>query len=249
MVQGRSVPRAAQPRQWPQGRRSASSPRGMPSLKITASAQARRRARRLLRDDRAHRLARPARALPSRAATCVASLQSTTSTRSTRLAPVARLDQQRHVEDEHAVAGRGAAWRSASAPISGCRMASSRASRAASAKASSRMRSRSSAPSASMTSAPKAARIGGDRGAAGQRQLRARSHRCRRAPRRARPSSAATVLLPLPMPPVRPMRSAGVSAMARADASQAQPIQPSTRVGPASITTRPAPARNGPKGT
>jgi len=55
-----------------------------------------------------------------------------------------------------------------------------------------------------------------------------------------------TVLLPLPMPPVSPMRRTG-RCMAALD--QAQPSQSSTRSEPASMTTMPAPARKGPKGT
>ena len=61
-------------------------------------------------------------------------------------------------------------------------------------------------------------------------------------------SVCATVLLPLPMPPVRPMCKQRIPVLSVAGCAY-QPIQASTRSVPASITTRPPPARKGPKGT
>ena len=226
--------------------RARASPSAMPSLWITASAAARRAARgRLLGDDaRApRRSVQPERA-HRRARSATASAQSTTQTRSTR--PRQRPDSTSSGTSKTssgAVAG-AAAWRSASAPISGCRMPSRRRfGRGVGERQRRACAARSSAPSASMKSAPKAARIGVDGRAAGQRQLRARSRRCRSASAPSATSSAATVLLPLPMPPVRPMRRRHRPCMRRRRSGPAEPAQHA--IGCPAKQRRPARRRRG----
>src|SRR3954471_13570179 len=86
----------------------------------------------------------------------------------------------------------------------GWRMASRRALAPVSANTRLRMRARSSAPAASANSAPNSAMMAGIAGPCGAVRLWAiRSVSTMLAPRAA--NMSATVLLPLPMPPVRPM--------------------------------------------
>src|SRR5476649_2334774 len=91
----------------------------------------------------------------------------------------------------------------------GCRMASRRALAPASANTRPRMRARSSAPVASANSAPNSATMAGIAAPPGAVRLWAIwSVSTTLAPRAA--NMSATVLLPLPMPPVRPMEKGSV---------------------------------------
>ena len=222
----------------------------MPSLKITASAQARRVARGgLLRDDAPHRASASSPSAAITRSTCVASLQSTTRTRSTRCAPVAATRPAAARRRPRTAVPASAAWRSASAPISGCRMASSRRLRRGSANAS-------CAHAVAVERAVGIDELGAERRAqrrhrraAGLRSSwRAMASVSTSVGAAAAPACAATVLLPLPMPPVRPMRSDRCTGIARPRSGPAEPVA-ARAPAPASITTRPAPARNGPNGT
>src|SRR6187455_406678 len=87
------------------------------------------------------------------------------------------------------------------------------------------MRGRSRAPLASTKPAPKAARIASIAAPPGRVRRRAmRSVSMTTAPRLA--SIAPTVLLPLPMPPVRPMRKAVMRAPTREGRFGLRPAQP-----------------------
>ena len=121
-------------------------------------------------------------------------------------APALGFDQQRHVKHQTA---RTAVWasRSVSSATRGWMMRSRRARADGSANTKARMRSRSRAPAAVMVSAPKVAAIAGMAkpcGAVTEREIASASSTV--APQLA--SIDATVLLPLPMPPVNPSRKA-----------------------------------------
>ena len=99
------------------------------------------------------------------------------------------------------------AWANAVLPISGCRMASSASLAAGSANTSWRMWARASAPSALATASPKRWRKAGMAAPPGVVRLWAMaSVSTSVAP--CATSKAATVLVPLPMPPVRPIMKA-----------------------------------------
>ena len=124
------------------------------------------------------------------------------------------LHQQRHVVDDHVALG-GALHQLGGAPAhQGCTMALRSARAAGSANTTRPSPGRSSDPSAVSTPVRS--------GAPPQPTPRCRAPpppgpaRQRRSPPHPRPASrAATVLLPLPMPPVRPMRTSGRSARRR----------------------------------
>ena len=136
------------------------------------------------------------------------------------------------------------AWRAVSARMSGCRMASRRCRAAGSAKGEF-AHARAIERAAGIDKLR--AELRGDRRdrcAAGCVRLRAiASVSTMLAPSAA--SAVATVLLPLPMPPVRMMRNGAGWVMV---GSSGPAIQPSTRTGPASSTVAGA-GQEGPKGT
>ena len=220
----------------------------MPSLKITASAMARRAARgACCAITRCARLRASSPGAAARAAICVLGAAVDDQHAVDARAP-ARAIRPAAARRRRTAAGGGSGLRAAPRRRSagaGCLRGAVCAS--ASAKASARMRSRSSAPSAAMIAAPKASRSAGI-AAPPARSGRARWRRCRPVPRRSPTSIAATVLLPLPMPPVRPMAARGSCRLRRGHVvRQAQPSQSSTVGAPASITDQAAAGQEGPE--
>ncbi len=217
-----------------------------PSLQITKSAAARRSD---LEAWLAMMLSICARSRPDRATTrsiCVAGEESTTSTASTRERQ--RPDSTSKGTSKTTVwpGNAKAAWRFVSSPMRGCKSCSRLSLAVGSRNTSSRMRARSSAPVASMNSGPKRFRMASmPPPPAAVREREIASVSTSRAPQST--SIWATVLLPLPMPPVRPIRRGATPACHTA--FQYQPSQPSTVAGPMRNTIAPAPARKGPKGT
>ena len=132
-----------------------------------------------------------------------------------------------------------AAFRPVSCPTNGWMMASSRFLAAGSENASVRIWSRSNAPSGVIMVSPKALRIRGMARPPGAVTARAMaSASMTAAPKSAR--KPATVLLPLPMPPVRPRRKAHAIAY--------KPTVLKMACGPKIMAVSPAPARKGPNG-
>ena len=200
----------------------------MPSLWITASAIARRAGR--VACSAITRSTCPA-VQPERATTrctCVAALQSTTRMRWQRarqaLDSVSNGTSKTTTPDPRAapaLAPTAAACRLASAPIIGCRMASSDCLAPGSANTRLRICARSSAPSGPATAAPKRWRNAGIAAPPGAVSAWAMaSVSTSVAPWPA--SRAATVLLPLPMPPVSP----SVNGTALASQPRPQPVEP-----------------------
>ena len=208
-----------------------------------------RRTRRLLGD----RPRAPTSSLqPGRAATrsiCTASSQSTSQTASTRLRQRPRLDQQRNVEDQRR-RGRGAArprarprGRSADAGLPPAGVAQ----RGVVERRAGACAGRSRPPSAAMKPAPNAAAIAPSAAPPGSVRRRAiRSVSITTAPRLA--SIAPTVLLPLPMPPVRPMRKAVMRASTRTSVRPG-PAQPAEdALGPGEHDHQPGAGEEGAEG-
>ena len=160
-------------------------------------------------------------------AICVLSRQSTTNTLSTNLRQRGDSTNKGTSKTKSACP----AWMAACAcacvanPTKGCTMASSRNLALGSEKTSARMRSLSSAPSGVTNSLPKASAIAGMAGPLAAVTLRAiASESITAAPRAA--SIWATVLLPLPMPPVKPSRRGELAVIATSLCKKTHPPRP-----------------------
>ena len=179
----------------------------MASLKTIASAQARRAVRVACCAITARTAsgAQPERATTR--VTCVASLQSTTNTLSTlarHRSPTSTRSGTSNTTHTECAAYAACACAAASASIRGCKMLSSKRFFCRLLKTTSRIRARSRAPLESTTSTPRASTIARTAAPFGAVRSRAMlSVSTKDAPCAC--SSLATVLLPLPMPPVRPI--------------------------------------------